>query len=87
MYKGNTDDFVVLTESPHEVNAYRKNPSKALVEVLNSFDIFVTNKQGSQGVLDRASKAAVENEFGLYSSHTGISDYLELKTRLYLRQF
>jgi hypothetical protein len=37
-----------------------------LVDVLDSYDIFVTNKHGSQGVLDRASKSQIENEFGTY---------------------
>jgi ribosome maturation protein Sdo1 len=71
-YRGNSDDFVVLAESPQVVDAYRKNQSKPLVDVLNSFDIFVTNKQGHQGVLDRASKSSIENEFGAYHARPNI---------------
>ena len=45
---------------------YRKDSSVPLVDVVDSFDIFVTHKHGAQGVLDRASNSQIENEFGSY---------------------
>jgi ribosome maturation protein Sdo1 len=54
----------VIAESPEAVAKYRKDSTTPLVEVVDSFDIFITNKHGSQGVLDRASKGQIENEFG-----------------------
>jgi len=65
-YKGDTNDFVVIVESPEAVTRYRKDSSIPLVDVVNSFDIFVTNKHGAQGVMDRASKSQLENEFNTY---------------------
>jgi ribosome maturation protein Sdo1 len=63
MYKAKSNDFVVIVESTEAVAKYRKDSSKPLIDVVDSFDIFVTNKHGSQGVLDRASKGQIENEF------------------------
>jgi ribosome maturation protein Sdo1 len=57
---------VLIADSPEAVAKWRKDSSVPLVEVVDSFDIFVTNKHGSQGVLDRASKGQIENEFGTY---------------------
>ena len=64
MYRAKSNDFVVLVDSTEAVNNYRKDTSTPLVDVVDSFDIFVTNKHGAQGVLDRASNGQIENEFG-----------------------
>jgi ribosome maturation protein Sdo1 len=53
----------VIVDSQEAVTKYRKDSSIPLVNVVNSFDVFVTNKHGPQGVLDRASKSQLENEF------------------------
>lgn len=58
----------MIVDSPEAVAKYRKDSSTPLVDVVNSFDVFVTNKHGSQGVLDRASNGQIENEFGTYIS-------------------
>ena len=67
MYKAKSNDFVVIVDSAEAVAKYRKDSSTPLIDVVDSFDIFVTNKHGSQGVLDRASKGQLENEFETYS--------------------
>jgi ribosome maturation protein Sdo1 len=64
LYKTKSNDFVVIVTSADAVTKYRKDPSTALVDVVDSFDIFVTHKHGAQGVLDRASNGQIENEFG-----------------------
>lgn len=56
----------MIVESVEAVKKYRKDSSTPLVDVVDSFDIFITNKHGAQGVLDRASKGQIENEFGTY---------------------
>ena len=53
----------MIVDSQDAVTKYRKDSSVPLVDVVNSFDVFVTNKHGAQGVMDRASKSQLENEF------------------------
>lgn len=64
----------MIVTSADAVTKYRKDSSTSLVDVLDSFDIFVTNKHGSQGVLGRASDGQIENEFGTYSSNLSVTD-------------
>jgi ribosome maturation protein Sdo1 len=56
------------------VEKYRKDSSTPLVEVVDSYDIFVTHKHGAQGVLDRASHSQLENEFGSYDRMERVAD-------------
>jgi len=63
-YKGESDDFVVFVESIDAVKAWKEDPSKPIIDVVDSFNIFVTHKHGAQGVSDRASKLSLETEFG-----------------------
>jgi ribosome maturation protein Sdo1 len=63
----------VFAESIDAVHKYRKDATTPLVDVVDSYDIFITNKHGSQGVLDRASKQQIENEFGTYDQMWGFS--------------
>jgi ribosome maturation protein Sdo1 len=66
----------VIVDSQEAVAKYRKDSSIPLVDVVNSFDVFVTNKHGAQGVMDRASKSQLENEFNtsvLLSPHMTLS--------------
>jgi ribosome maturation protein Sdo1 len=56
----------VLVTSAEAVEKFRKDESTPLVDVLDSYDVFVTGKHGSQGVLARASKGQIENEFSTY---------------------
>jgi len=75
-YKGDSDDFVVIVDSQDAVTKYRKDSSIPLVDVVNSFDVFVTNKHGPQGVLDRASKSQLENEFNTTRNEEAIAKIL-----------
>jgi ribosome maturation protein Sdo1 len=76
-YKGAEDDFIVMAESVDAVKAWRKDSSKPLIDVVNSFDVFVTGKQGAQGQLNRASKSALENEFGSSKDDDVVKKILE----------
>ncbi|RMJ27049.1 hypothetical protein PHISP_02058 [Aspergillus sp. HF37] len=63
-YKGRVDDFIVFVDDLTILNDWRRDRSIPLSRVLNGWKIFVTHSHGSQGVLDGASKASLDNEFG-----------------------
>ncbi|KAJ5662541.1 uncharacterized protein N7477_010157 [Penicillium maclennaniae] len=63
-YKGKTEDFVVFVDDLEILKKWKEDRSIALADVLNGWKIFITHSHGAQGVLDTASKAALENEFG-----------------------
>ncbi|OQD74694.1 hypothetical protein PENDEC_c010G03288 [Penicillium decumbens] len=63
-YKGESDDFVVFVDDVEILKKWRIDRSIPLADVLNGWKIFVTHSHGAQGVLDTASNAALENEFG-----------------------
>ncbi|KAK3629566.1 hypothetical protein LTR56_000697 [Elasticomyces elasticus] len=58
------EDFIVFVDSADELREWKKDSTKPLVEVVNSFDVFVTGKHGNQGEMNRASKGQLEAEFG-----------------------
>ena len=76
-YKGEQDDFIVIVESAEAVREWKSDKSKPLVDVVDSFDVFITHGHGTQGTLDRASKAQLENEFGTKSSDDAVQQILE----------
>ncbi|KAJ5505308.1 hypothetical protein LT330_009334 [Penicillium expansum] len=63
-YKGSSDDFIVFVEDLEILQKWKSDRSVPLTEVLNGWKIFVTHSHGAQGVLDTASQAALQNEFG-----------------------
>lgn len=42
-FKGKEDDFVVIVESAEAVKEWKADKSKPLVQVVDSFDIFITH--------------------------------------------
>jgi len=76
-YKGKEDDFIVFVENVKIVRDWKSDKSIPLAEVVNSFKIFVSHKQGAQGQLDSASKATLENEFGTSNEDEIIKTILE----------
>ncbi|KAJ5496669.1 ribosome maturation protein, partial [Penicillium fimorum] len=63
-YKGSSDDFIVFVDDLEASKAWRSDRSISLVNVVNAYNIFVTQKSGAQDILNEASKAMLENEFG-----------------------
>ena len=63
-YKGTSDDFIVFLDSVADYKKWLADRSTPLAQVVSSFKVFCTHKQGAQGTLDGASKADLENEFG-----------------------
>jgi Shwachman-Bodian-Diamond syndrome (SBDS) protein len=43
-YKGKEDDFIVLAESIEAVKKWKADKTIPLIDVVNSFDVFTTNK-------------------------------------------
>ncbi|KAL2845662.1 ribosome maturation protein [Aspergillus pseudoustus] len=76
-YKGKSDDFIVFVEDAATLNNWRNDSSVPLSDVINGWKIFVTHKHGSQGVLDGASKASLENEFGTANDEECVKKILE----------
>ena len=42
-YKGEQDDFIVIVESAEAVREWKSDKSKPLVDVVDSFDVFITH--------------------------------------------
>jgi ribosome maturation protein Sdo1 len=76
-YKGQEDDFIVLAETSSAVQKWREDKSTPLVDVVSSFDVFVTGKHGTQGTLNRASNGVLENEFGTSNEDDVVKKILE----------
>ncbi|KAF8444259.1 ribosome maturation protein [Kalaharituber pfeilii] len=76
-YKGSSEDFVIFAESPEQVKKWRNDKTLPLAEVLNGFHIFTTRHHGSQGMLDKASNSALENEFGTKNQDDVVKRILE----------
>jgi len=64
VYSADNDDFVVIAHSADVLNNWKKDSSIPLSDVVESFKIFTTHKQGAQGILDTASKGSLESAFG-----------------------
>ncbi|KAK9326017.1 ribosome maturation protein [Lipomyces orientalis] len=75
-YRGENDEFMVVIQSPEEYRRYKKDPSIPLVDVVDSFKVFVTRKSGTQGIIDEASRAMLENEFGTRNPDQAIEKIL-----------
>ncbi|MCJ1353047.1 MAG: hypothetical protein MMC33_003031 [Icmadophila ericetorum] len=76
-YKGKEEDFVVFVENGESVKKWKSDSSIALAQVVDSFTVFCTHKHGAQGVMDTASKATLENEFGTSVDDEVIKKILE----------
>ncbi|EAW06959.1 SBDS family protein [Aspergillus clavatus NRRL 1] len=76
-YKGASDDFIVFVDDPAILKKWKTDRSISLTDVVNGYKIFVTHKHGSQGVLDGASNASLDNEFGTHNVDDCIVKILE----------
>ncbi|KAJ6114361.1 RNA binding protein [Penicillium sp. IBT 16267x] len=63
-YKGKSEDFIVYVDDLEILQKWKHDRSIPLSDVLNGWKILVSHSHGAQGILDTASKAALENEFG-----------------------
>ncbi|KAF5537122.1 shwachman-bodian-diamond syndrome [Fusarium napiforme] len=75
-YKG-SDDFIIFIDDVETYQKWKSDKSIPLAHFISSFKIFLTHNQGTQGSLDAASKAALENEFGTSVDDDVIKQILE----------
>ncbi|KAK4251911.1 ribosome maturation protein [Corynascus novoguineensis] len=76
-YKGKDDDFIVFLDSVDDYQKWRTDKTVPLAQVVSSFKVFTTHKQGAQGLLEGASKAMLENEFGTAKDDEVVRQILE----------
>ncbi|KAJ5161395.1 hypothetical protein N7492_006787 [Penicillium capsulatum] len=76
-YKGRSEDFIVFIDDLEILQKWKNDRSIALANVLNGWKIFVSHHHGAHGVLDSASNAALENEFGTHNEDECMVKILE----------
>ncbi|KAK4230516.1 ribosome maturation protein [Podospora fimiseda] len=79
-YKGANEDFIVMVDSVDDYQKWRTDKSVPLAQVVSSFKVFTTHKQGAQGIYEGASKAMLENEFGTSRDDEVVEKILEKGT-------
>ncbi|KAJ5087358.1 hypothetical protein N7456_010974, partial [Penicillium angulare] len=76
-YKGKSEDFIVFVDDLDILQKWKSDRSIALANVLNGWKILVSHSHGAQGILDTASKAALQNEFGTSNEDEVMAKILE----------
>jgi len=76
-YKGNDEDFLVFLDSVDDYQRWLGDKSIPLAQVVSSFKVFTTHRHGAQGLLEGASKAMLENEFGTAKEDEAVRKILE----------
>ncbi|PGG97137.1 hypothetical protein AJ80_09731 [Polytolypa hystricis UAMH7299] len=76
-YKGESDDFTVYIEDPETVQKWKKDRSVPLAQVVSGWQIFVSHRQGAQGIHDSASDGMLDGEFGTTREEEIIKQILE----------
>ncbi|KAK8187469.1 ribosome maturation protein [Phyllosticta capitalensis] len=76
-YQGKEEDFIIFVDDIKAVQDWKNDKSIPLAQVVSGWKVFVTHKHGAQGVLDGASKAALENEFGTSKEEDVVTQILE----------
>ncbi|EEB05472.1 SBDS family protein Rtc3 [Schizosaccharomyces japonicus yFS275] len=70
--------YVAILRGPEELEQWKEDSSKPLVDVVDSFQVFTTHRQGSTGRLSTASKVELENEFGTCNEDSIIRQLLSV---------
>ncbi|PSN71682.1 putative RNA binding protein [Corynespora cassiicola Philippines] len=76
-YKGSQDDFVIFVDSAQAVEDWKKDSSVPLAQVVSGWKVFITHKQGTQGILDGASDGVLDSEFGTHKEEEVVKQILE----------
>jgi len=76
-YKGKSEDFVVFVDDVEILQKWKGDRSIPLSDVVNGWKIFVTHRHGAQGIMDGASKATLEDEFGSHKEEDCMVKILE----------
>ncbi|KAK7924909.1 hypothetical protein PG985_006963 [Apiospora marii] len=75
------EDFIVFVDDVETMKKWKEDSSIPMAHFISTFKIFVTHKQGTQGQLDGASKATLENEFGTSNDEEVIKTILQKGTQ------
>ncbi|KAI2614638.1 shwachman-Bodian-diamond syndrome protein [Hypoxylon fragiforme] len=76
-FKGKDEDFIIFVDDIETYKKWKTDKSTPMAHFISTFQIFVTHKQGAQGQMDGASKATLENEFGVSKEEEVIKKILE----------
>ncbi|KAF2150769.1 DUF1960-domain-containing protein [Myriangium duriaei CBS 260.36] len=76
-WKGKEDDYIIIVDSAKAAKDWRADKTIPLAQVVGGWKVFVTHKQGTQGVLDGASKGQLESEFGTSKEEDVVAQILE----------
>ncbi|KAF2471072.1 putative RNA binding protein [Lindgomyces ingoldianus] len=76
-FKGKEDDFVIFVDSSKAVQDWKADSSIPLAQVVSGWKVFVTHKQGTQGILDAASNGSLDSEFGTHNEDEVVKAILE----------
>ncbi|EGS18790.1 uncharacterized protein CTHT_0054000 [Thermochaetoides thermophila DSM 1495] len=80
-YRGHGDeDFLVFVDNVEDYHKWLHDRSVPLSHVVSSFKVFTTHKHSAQGLLEGASKAMLENEFGTAREDDAVQKILERGT-------
>ncbi|KAL1842288.1 hypothetical protein VTJ49DRAFT_5673 [Mycothermus thermophilus] len=77
IYKGAHENFVVFIDGVPEFRQWLSDRTVPLSQVVSSFKVFTTHGGGTQGLLEGASKAVLENEFGTSNEDDVVQQILE----------
>ncbi|KAB8078495.1 DUF1960-domain-containing protein [Aspergillus leporis] len=77
IYKGQTEDFVIMVEDTAAVQSWRRDHSIPLAQVLDGWKIFTSHQHGAGGIHNEASRATIENEFGTSDDNEAILRILD----------
>jgi len=59
------------------VKEWKEDKSVPLAQVVSGWKIFCTHKHGAQGILDAASHASLDSEFGSHNEEEVVKQILE----------
>jgi ribosome maturation protein Sdo1 len=76
-FQGASEDFVVFVDDVEAVQKWKSDSTIPLAQVVSGFKVFTTDKHGNQGILNTASKATLENEFGTSNEDEVIKQILQ----------
>ncbi|CAF9920220.1 MAG: hypothetical protein GOMPHAMPRED_002014 [Gomphillus americanus] len=79
-YQGKDEDFIVMIDDKESAQKWKEDKTIPLAQVVSSFKVFITHKQGDQGILDTASNATLENEFGTHKDEDVVMEILQKGT-------
>ncbi|KAI1208897.1 shwachman-Bodian-diamond syndrome protein [Annulohypoxylon truncatum] len=76
-YKGKDEDFIIFIDDLETYKKWKSDKSIPMAHFISTFQVFVTHKQGTQGQMDGASKATLDNEFGVSNEDEVIKKILD----------